>query len=218
MHFKTDFLISTLSTSLFIQLMSHVLFCCAVADAGRPGELLFMSNVAAGLADSLGEPPSRCDSVCCLHYSALLCSPLFSSALLCSALPCSGLPCSGLVCSVASLFSLFDWCNERSLWVTSMDVDPAGNFVYLGGGVQASSQTSAGRETSRAFHRAPTGWLASFFLSESNPSSPEEDATTLVKCAALPVPIQKLIVQGTELVTGGAQPVLTFWRSHSLGE
>lgn len=106
-----------------------------------------------------------------------------------------------------------------------MDVDLDGNFIYVGGGIDASR--AAGTKGVKAFHQPHRGWLASFMLSNaSNTASIDkthmngggvDNMTTLIKCIEVPVPIQTLLLRGTELVTGGSQPLLTYWRSYSLG-
>ena len=90
-----------------------------------------------------------------------------------------------------------------------------GNFIYVGGGVETSKVS--GSKAHNTFHRTCTGFLASFFLSDDN-ANIEEDLATLVLCRATPVPVQVLHLSGSELVTGGSQPLLTFWTSHNLGK
>lgn len=115
-----------------------------------------------------------------------------------------------VVSELCNVFNMF------SLWVGAMDVDVEGNFVYLGGGGESSKDNS--NKTNNVFHRASSGWLASFFLSDFDVNDEESDAITLVKCVSLPVPVQTLHLHENELVTGGAQPLLSYWRCHSLGE
>lgn len=104
-----------------------------------------------------------------------------------------------------------------------MDVDSDGNFIYVGGGLLADHIGGDNeKKAHNAYHRTPTGWLASLLLSDvgggHNPIAPEEEgATTLVQCASLPVPVQALHLRGNELITGGPQPLLTYWRNHNLG-
>lgn len=131
--------------------------------------------------------------------------------------------CSGLLCiwdyktlELNGSVNLMDEVAESideptsSTWVSSMDISIEGNFLYIGGGMRGLDSGNK-----NAFHKACSGWIASFLLVGEKNDKLGRDAT-LVNFVTTPVPSQKLHLQDDLLLCAGPQPLITYRSCHNL--
>jgi hypothetical protein len=100
---------------------------------------------------------------------------------------------------------------RRHIWTASLEVDPNGNFVYIGGGIENTTGNIS----------SSSGWLAMAYLgNRTGPSRGDSDASSLSIINKVEVsnsPIQELVIQNDTIVTGGGQSCIKYWSRSTLG-
>lgn len=142
---------------------------------------------------------------------------------------------------------------RKHLWTSALDIDPAGNFLYLGkrefhfsqlfitsfyfmsllhgygysctyicyvlvivGGGIESSHVQVNTSTSSS------GWISMAYLGGGTSGDTARKSSTIpltvVATSEIPgAPIQDMIIQEGNIVTGGAQPLIKYWSKSTLG-
>jgi hypothetical protein len=130
-------------------------------------------------------------------------------------------------------------CSSKRAWCSSIDIDPSANFLYACGGAEGpysthntpSSASSASTTTQTApiagaVTLATVGWASVCLLGDVGNTinnrgyKGTKGATALqpITSTHLPVPVQRAVVLGDDLVCAGPQPQIRYLSRTTLGE